>query len=170
MPQKKHFLDNSAEYFHTLHLVFYLMVSVPLILFCIVYLRRMEQGGLDTNIAFGWLHTLITLGIILCGIMAYHTYRQRFRRYDPAASFRHRLRFFHRTAWLKYVWLGITNLLPVIGLYLSGEPFFVALYAVALILFSINRPTINRVTNDLRLSAAERERLSGDQDFNSNDA
>ena len=165
MPEKKHFLDNSAEYFHTLHLVFYVMVSVPLILFCVVYLRRMEQGGLSTNLRFNQLHILITLGVLLAGGMAYYRYRQQFQKYDSALPFRPRLRFFHRAAWLKYLWLGFANLLPVVGLYLLGEQFFVGLYAVALILFSINRPTLKRVADDLQLSEAERQRLAGDQDF-----
>ena len=165
MPEKKHFLDNSAEYFHTLHLVFYVMVSVPLILFCVVYLRWMEQGGLSANLLFNELHIAITLGVILAGGMAYYRYRQRFQYYDPTVSFRRRLRFFHRAAWLKYLWLGFANLLPVVGLYLIGEQFFVGLYAVALVLFSINRPTLRRVVNDLQLNEVERNRLAGDQDF-----
>ncbi len=103
--------------------------------------------------------------MVLSGAMAYRTYRRRFRRYDATVPFRQRLRFFHRAAWVKYLWLGIANLLPVVGLYLTGEQFFVGLYAVALILFSLNRPTLKRVGDDLRLSVAERERLAGNQDF-----
>ena len=165
MPEKKHFLDNPVEYFHTLHLVFYLMVSVPLILFCGVYLRRMESGGLDSNFQFGGLHLLLTGGVIVAGGMAYYGYRQRFQHYDATVAFRYRLRFFHRAARLKYVWLGVANLLPVVGLYLVGDQFFVGLYAVALILFSLNRPTLRRVVDDLHLSETERHRLTSDQDF-----
>ena len=146
------------------------MVSVPLILFCIVYLRRMDQGGLNSNLVFSWPHVLITLGVLLAGAMAYYQYRQRFQHYDPTMSFRRRLRFFHRAAWLKYLWLGMANLLPVIGLYLLGEQFFVGLYAIALILFSVNRPTLKRVTSDLQLSEAERDRLTSDQDFAHDDS
>lgn len=165
MAKKKKFLENSAEYFHTLHLVFYLMVSVPLVLFCFIYLRYMEEGGLNSNFALDGLHAFFTLGVVLVGVIAYRAYRRRFRQYDATAPFRQRLRFFHRAAWLKYLWLGVANLLPVVGLYLTGEQYFVGLYAVALILFSLNRPTLKRVATDLRLSTTEREHLAGDQDF-----
>ena len=165
MPEKKHFLDNSTEYFHTLHLVFYLMVSVPLILFCVVYLRRMEAGGLDSSFRFGSSHLLTTGAVVVAGVMAYYRYRQRFRHYDAAATFRHRLRFFHRAAWLKYLWLGTANLLPVVGLYLQGDQYFVGLYAITLILFSLNRPTARRVSDDLLLDETERRRLTSNQDF-----
>ena len=165
MAEKKKFLENSAEYFHTLHLVYYLMVSVPLILFCVIYLRFMAEGGLTGNFSLDGLHAFFTLGTVLSGTLAYWAYRQRFRHYDATEPFRQRLRFFHRAAWVKYLWLGVANLLPVAGLYLTREQFFVGLYAVALILFSLNRPTLRRVVNDLRLSTAERERLTGNQDF-----
>ena len=165
MADKKHFLDNPVEYFHTLHLVFYLAVSLPLILFCTVYLNRMEAGGLDEGISFGWVHGLVIGGMIASGWLAYRTYQQHFLHYDSTASFRDRLRFFHRAAWYKYAWLAVANLLPVVGLYLVNEQFFLALYAIALILFSLNRPTVKRVTHDLALSERERKRLRSDQDF-----
>ena len=165
MAEKKKFLENSAEYFHTLHLVFYLMVSVPLILFCVIYLHYMDEGGLNSNFFLDGLHAFFTLGVVLASVVAYRAYRRRFRQFEATAPFRQRLRFFHRAAWLKYLWLGLANLLPVVGLYLTGEQYFVGLYAVTLILFSLNRPTLKRVTTDLRLSSAERERLAGDQDF-----
>lgn len=169
MAEKKKFLENSAEYFHTLHLVFYLMVSVPLILFCLIYLRYMGQGGLNSNFSLDGLHAFFTVGVVIAGTMAYQAYRRRFRHYDATEPFRQRLRFFHRAAWVKYLWLGVANFLPVLGLYLTGEQFFVGLYAVALILFSLNRPTLRRVVDDLRLSAGERERLAGNQDFDLSD-
>lgn len=167
MAKQQRFLNNSAEYFHTLHLVFYLMVSVPLLLFCVVYLRRMQGGGLAPGFSFGVVQGGVTLGILLCGLMAYHSYKNRFKRYDTEQPLRKRLRFFYQAAWLKYFWLTLANLLPVIGLYATGEQFFVALYAVALVLFSINRPTLKRVSNDLKMTAQERKQMEGDQDLDS---
>ncbi len=170
MAKQQRFLSNSAEYFHTLHLVFYLMVSVPLLLFCGVYLRRMEQGGLAEGFTFGAVHGAVLAGMLLTGWLAYTTYRKRFDRYSPERPFQERLRFFHQAARLKYIWLALANLLPVLGLHLTGEQFFVALYAVALVLFSINRPTFKRVGQDLKLSDREKERLLGDQDLNADAA
>ena len=165
MASKKHFLDNPVEYFHTLNLVFYWAVSLPLILFCVVYLNRMEAGGLDEDIHFGWVHAATIVGMIASSWLAYRTYRQQFLRYDVSAPFRDRLRFFHRTVRYKYVWLAVANLLPVAGLYLVSEQFFLALYAIALILFSLNRPTVKRVTHDLALDGAEQAKLKSYDDF-----
>ena len=165
MAKQPRFLNNSAEYFHTLHLVFYLMVSVPLLSFCVVYLRRMGQGGLAVGFSFGWVHGAVLLGMLLSGWLAYTTYRKQFVRYDAKQPLQARLHFFHQAAWPKYVWLALANLLPVVGLYLTGEQFFVALYAVALVLFSINRPTLKRVGSDLALSESERKQLEGDQNL-----
>ena len=165
MPERKHYLDNSTEYFHTLHQVFYLTVSIPLILFCLVYLRQMEEGELSAEFTFGWPQLVITLGVGLSGFMAYYHYRRRFQHYLPTLPFRQRLRFFHRASWWKYGWLLLANLLPVLGLYLLHEQFFVGLYAVALILFSLNRPTVRRVADDLALEKAERSLLASGHDF-----
>jgi hypothetical protein len=125
----------------------------------------MEAGGLSQEFDFGWVHMVATVGMLLSGWLAYQHYRKRFSSYDTDRPLPHRLRFFHRAAWLKYGWLTLTNLLPVAGLYLTGEQFFVAFYAVALVLFSINRPTLKRVSDDLKLSADEQKRLAGNQDL-----
>lgn len=168
MAKQERYLNNSAEYFHTLHLVFYGMVSVPLLLFCVVYLRRMGSGDLAEGFTFGAVQGAVLVSMILSGLLAYKSYQKRFDRYDAGQPLRDRLRFFYQATWLKYGWLAVTNLLPVVGLYLTGEQFFVALYAVSLLLFSINRPTLKRVSSDLKLAASEQERLTGDQDLDSN--
>ncbi len=165
MAQKKHYLDNAVEYFHTLHQAFYLSVSVPLILFCVVYLRLRGAEALKEGINFSGWHLAIIIGMVGGSWWAYRAYRQRFAQYDASAPFRERLRFFHRAAWIKYAWLAAVNLLPVIGLYATGESLFLALYAVALVIFSLNRPTQKRVAQDLRLSDTEEKRLEGDQSF-----
>ena len=165
MAQKKHYLDDAVEYFHTLHQAFYLSVSVPLILFCVVYLRLLGAGSLTESINFGIWHGVVIAGMAGGSWWAFRAYRQRYVQYDTQAPFRKRLRFFHRAAWVKYAWLSAVNLLPVIGLYATGEASFLVLYAIALVIFSLNRPTQKRVAKDLRLDDAEEKQLASDQSF-----
>ena len=164
MPTQK-FLKNAYEYFQTLNQVFYFVIAVPLVLFCLTYLQWMERGGLSDQVRFTWFHALIVLATAAFLWLAYYLYRKKIRDVAPSEAFQQKLYRFHRSAWTKYLLLAAGNLVPIVGLYLTGEQLFVGLYAIALVIFSVNRPTLRRVIDDLCLNDDEKKRLTDEQDF-----
>lgn len=169
MFDKKQLLKNTTEYLNTLNIIFYLIVGVPLALFCVLYLKFEGQGGLqqtsrDTFNLF--LHVIIPLLTVACIAGAYIYYRKSRRQVKPETSLGDKLLFFYRISIIQYGILFAANILPVIGLYLSGEQIFPALYAIALVAFSINRPTLHRIIKALRLNKEERHNLIHNQDLN----
>lgn len=169
MFDKNQLLKNTKEYFNTLNIIFYLLVGVPLMLFCILYLKFEGQGGLQQtaqgNFSF-FLHALIPLTTLACIAGAYVYYRKSRKQVKPETPLREKLLFFYRISMIQYGILFAANMLPVIGLYLSGEQLFPALYAVALVAFSINRPTIHRLIKALRLNKEERHIIIHNQNLN----
>jgi hypothetical protein len=165
MPRKKHFLSNAYEYFNTLTMVFYLMVGIPLLFFVILYLQYQEAGGLQVTDNWELIpHVLIPAATVASIVMAYRLYKNTLTQRSPKA-FREKLRTFHEVSIYKYGLLDLANFLPVLGMYLTGEQIFAGLYAVTLVVFSLNRPTHSRISKDMDLSQQEQQWLRSDRDF-----
>jgi hypothetical protein len=165
MPRKKHFLSNAYEYFNTLTMVFYLMVGVPLLFFVVLYLQYQEAGGLQVTESWQFLpHVLIPAATVISIFLAYRVYKNKIFQREPK-TFRKKLRTFHEISLYKYGLLDLANFLPVIGMYLTGEQVFAGLYAVTLVVFSLNRPTHKRISKDMELTQQEQQWLNSDRDF-----
>lgn len=166
MPRKKHFLSNAYEYFNTLTLVFYLMVGIPLMFFVILYLQYQEASG-GLQVTENWQlipHVLIPAATVAIIVLSYRVYKNAISQRSPD-TFREKLRTFHEVSLYKYGLLSLSNFLPVLGMYLTGEQIFAGLYAVALVVFSLNRPTLTRITKDVSLTQQEQQWLKSDRDF-----
>lgn len=169
MFNRKKLLANLSEYLNTLNIIFYLTVGIPLVLFCITYIKYEEQGGLrpTTNENFHVLHhVFIPAFTIITTIYPYLHYRQQLKQKDLQISLTDKLFFLYQLSAKKYFFLFIANMLPVIGLFLTGEQLFAGLYAIALVAFSLNRPTPLRIFRDLKLNKEEQNKLINSQDLN----
>lgn len=165
MSKKKHFLSNSYEYFNTLTLVFYLMVGMPLIFFVLIYLQYEEVGGLQPTENIAWLpHILLPAGVLMSVYFAYSLYKKQLHQ-RQASTFQEKLRAFHEASLYKYGMLSLSNFLAIIGMYFMGEQIFAGLYAISLVVFSLNRPTHHRITKDMQLSKDEQQWLRSDKNF-----
>ncbi|MDF9795134.1 ammonia channel protein AmtB [Catalinimonas alkaloidigena] len=165
MSRKRHFLSNAYEYFNTLTLVFYLMVGIPLVFFVLVYLSYEEQGGLRATENLQILtHIIIPLATVASIYFAYSVYKLKLRQHQ-AVRFQEKLKAFHEVSLYKYGLLSLANFLPVISMYYTGEQVFAGLYAIALVVFSLNRPTHQRISKDMKLSEEENQWLRSDKNF-----
>lgn len=169
MFNRKKILNNLSEYLNVLNIIFYLTVGIPLILFCIVYLKFQGQGGLLPTTAENFyflLHVFIPVLIVITIIFAYAYYRKQLKQKHLKVSLTEKLLFFYQISVNKYIILCIANMLAVVGLYLSGEQFFAALYAITLVVFSFSRPTPLRIIKDLKLNKDEQKKLIHSQNLN----
>lgn len=165
MPKKRHFLSNTYEYYNTLTLVFYLMVGMPLLFFVFIYLQYEKVGGLSATESIQVLPHIVLPAVIMMSLyFAYAIYKKQLRQRQPSA-FKEKLRTFHEVSLYKYALLSLANFLAVIGIYFTGEQVFAGLYAIALVVFSLNRPTHHRISKDMQLSKEEQQWLSSDTNF-----
>lgn len=158
-------MSNTYEYFNTLTLVFYLMVGIPLLFFVLVYLQYEEAGGLHPTESMELLpHVILPAAVLLSLYFAYTIYKKQLRQRQPA-TFKEKLRTFHEVSLYKYGLLSLANFLAVLGMYFAGEQVFAGLYAIALVVFSLNRPTHHRISKDMQLSKDEQQWLRSDKNF-----
>ena len=162
----KKYLQNAYDYFHILNIVFYILIALPLVGFCYAYLQYEAQGGLLPTEQFSIVHIAIILGTVLSLAFAFWWYRRSMQQVDNEWPFQQKLQFFYHRIREKYALFMVANSLAALGLYLTGEQLFAAVYTIALIAFSIHRPTPRRVVNDLQLSKSEQNRLISNQPYN----
>ena len=165
MSSQKKYLQNAYDYFHILNIVFYILIALPLVGFCYAYLKYEGQGGLLPTNYFSALHLLLILGTGLIIGFAFWWYRQAMQKVEADWSFQQKLQYFYYRIREKYALFMIANSLAALGLYLTGEQLFTAVYTVALVVFSLHRPTPRRVMNDLKLSRPEQEHLVSNQSY-----
>lgn len=159
-----------ASRFQRLSSLFYLMVGLHLVAFSWVYLNlkfwtpryffQSPEGAVAGHVAIVGL----TIGLAVLAIVRY---RQRHQEMAPFAegkegveALEKKVQLFYEASLQKYVFLTGATLLVVLGFYLSLNEFYVPLYAIALILFSINQPTAERLGRDMQLKKEEREMLN----------
>ena len=169
MKQEK-FLQNPQQYFNALNLIYYFMVAGPLCVFTYFYMNFAQQNSIlssfpehpDPLVIY-----FIPLGAIFLITISYFVYGNLLKKIGANMSLKDKLSKFARFATVKYLFLEAASFLIVAGFALSHLKFYMVLYVLTLVVFSLHRPTQRRVGKDLKLSKAEREKLWGDQDFES---
>lgn len=148
--------------------LFFLMVGVPLVAFAWIYLNLKTINPHDIFMvpAFRpYLHAGILLLSLAIAVLAVIQYRHRFTGLEPDTSeqegvkesLNEKVQIFKEASLKKYVLFTISTLIIIGGFYLSSEETYGAAYSILLILYSINRPTPERLVKDMRLKKEERE-------------
>lgn len=153
-----HFFD---QYFNSFNIIFYAVVGFSILLFAVIFLNIKQQGGLNTS--FGgndsqWYY----LAAVICLLFiwpAYSLYRKHLKGALQKGSLREKLEVFRSASLIKYAFLEAGNLIALALLFLTKEQLYLIVYAIMLIMFTINRPTPLRITRDLRLSGEEKDRI-----------
>lgn len=155
-------LQNIRKYFDRINLIFYFIVSIPLLLFAIVYLNYEEAGGLrnTTTESFNILtHVLIPLLAIASMVGSWLYYKKELKAKVSSSGLSEKLNLFYSTLINRYLILMAGTLLAVLGLYVTGEQLFAALYTVMLVASSLIRPTPARLIRDFKLSKEDEKAL-----------
>lgn len=148
----KNFLDR-------LSFIFYSIVAIPLVSFSYLYLEN-KVGRLSPkldDIALSLLQYISpTIVIILCGL-AIIIPRNHVRQIDSSKELQRKLIEFRRIMILRYMIFWLASSISVVAFYLSAHQFYSILFILTLILFSLNRPTPQRLISNLRIEGEERE-------------
>lgn len=156
-----------ARKFENLNNVFYLMVGLPLLLFAWTYLNLKLISPwvyFEEPLTGTFLHALILVVVIVLPVLAYKRYKKEIATASSASkdvqntvSLREKVNVFISASLRFYYVLTISNILVVIGFYFSAEEFYIFFYSILLILYSINRPTPDRMVKELRFKKEEKE-------------
>ncbi len=150
--------------------VFYLMVGVPLLLFGWIYLNRKVLKPwyfFEDDATGAVLHIII---LVVAGFVAFRAWRK-YRKelsspdFSRASSFRDKeqilakVNYFITASRAFYGFLTISTLMVVAGFYLSAEEFYIGAYTILLVMYSVYRPTLDRMMKEMKLSKEEKELL-----------
>ncbi len=155
-----------ADLFQRLSSFYYLLVGLPLLVFSWVYLNLnfWEPWYFFENSAMGTVSHIVLVGIaVLVAIAANIQYRRFFRQLEPVPpglegdrALEWKMKMFSKASLQQCLLLTASTILVIIGFYLSLEQFYVPLYAALLVLFSMNRPSPERIADDMRMKKEER--------------
>ncbi|MGI9543450.1 MAG: hypothetical protein ACR2MX_09335 [Cyclobacteriaceae bacterium] len=145
---------NRQTYLDRINLVYYALISVPLLLFAIVYLNYYRDKLLipmDRTIA--WWYIVIAIGCVVLAGIGYHQYRKKLKRLFGEQSLRDKLDQWHQALSGNFWLMGSLSSVAVVAFYTSKSQVFVACYALLLFLVSLLRPTQQRLIRELKLKS-----------------
>jgi hypothetical protein len=155
-----------AALFQQLTSIYYLMVGLPLLAFSWVYLNLTlwEPWYFLDNSAVGTVGHIVLIGLAIgLGVMGVICYRRYLKQLEPlppgteaTEALEWKVRVFCKVSLQQCMFLTASTLLVVLGFYVSLQQFYVPLYAVLLVFFSFNRPSPERIAEDMRMKKEER--------------
>ena len=153
-------IRNLDEYYIRLNLVFHAILAAPLLLFIYIYLET-ENGTMEPPISeaknLGFLQLSITLVTAVFVFLAFSWYRTRINQVSPKDVLVEKLERYSKIGLVQYILFGLASFVTVLGLYLTGKGWYTGLYVIVLMLMSINRPTLKKISDDLQLKGEERQ-------------
>jgi hypothetical protein len=148
------------NYFNKLNLVFHAIVGIPLALFVFLYLE-IEKGGRQGLIegsptADMLSYVLPTISIVLAGV-AFMMYRSNLLTIRTHPDFKTRLDEYSSALIKKYSMIEISSIIAIVGIYLTANVIYIAVYLLLLLYLSLHRPTNYRIVRDLKLKGEEKD-------------
>lgn len=148
------------DYLNRLSLIFHALVGVPLLAFVFIYLE-LDTGGLsalikDPEIVKMLSYILPTISMVLAGI-AFILFKKNLPQAVGENNLRTKLNSYFTVIVQKYTLFEASSLLAVAGLFLTGNIIYTIIYLAMLLLLSLHRPTVHRISRDLKLKDDERQ-------------
>ena len=157
---------NRQTYLDRINLVYYALISVPILLFAIVYLNYYRDKLLipmDKPLAAGYI--LIAIGCVIFAAVGYYQYREKLKRLIEEKLLRDKLNQWYQALLGNYWLMGVLSSVAVVALYTSKSQVFVACYALLLFLVSLLRPTQQRLIRELRLKSEQLKSIEKNEEI-----
>lgn len=146
----------AREILNPLQILFFTLISLPLVLFFIVYLMYKSGSLLPTAEAPAQpvlaVIAIVGFGCLILGQLVYMKRKKAFR---APVSLRIRLELLYRARVQKYLIQEVGVVVSVMAYVITGEASMQALYLGTLIIMGLSNPTIFNIMNDLKLNKEE---------------
>lgn len=139
-------------YIEQLNLIYYSLLSLPLLLFPIVYLPIKDSTTSTFDQAPAALYGLAALLLIMVILFGRRLFRQNLSVIRIEQALQYKLRAYRKALLIFYL-LGMVSCLVSVGLLLfTRHQLFVATYPVLLFILSLYRPTVERMKKEVPLT------------------
>lgn len=142
------------------------MVGIPLLIFAWTYLNLKTLFPFpifEDPITGPLLHFIIFLSVVFLVTKAFKNYQQQMAAADFTGSTApkeqqviEKANLFLNASLSFYWFLTYSTVLVLIGFYLSVEEIYIGAYSILLILFSIKRPTPDRMIKEMKLKKEDK--------------
>lgn len=154
-----HFHD-LKDYLFKLNNLFHVIVAIPLLAFVYLYLESQVgrvQPLINNPDTILILHYILPLIIMVESGIAFIITKKSLSVFPNHDILIEKLGVYFRISLIKYAILEGAAIVAVIGYYLTLSKVYVGFYVVLLMIFSINRPTVYRISKDLKLDGDEKD-------------
>ena len=150
---------NSKSYIQKIQTIAYLCLGIPLLFFIYLYLES-SVGRLEEKIQTSYHPYALIPIVIFCSLLILWgmiKYRFFINQSLSRSELREKLKIYEHANVYRFVSYGISTSLISIGFYLTDAQPFAALFAIMIVLFSINNPSSRKIITELKLNKSEKE-------------
>jgi hypothetical protein len=142
-----------TQYFNRLHIVLFILLIVPLLVFIALYFFRL---GVAAPSATDY-YAVILPAVVLDCLVSIIIFNKKIKSARNAQGLGTKLEKYFETTIVRYSLISSASLLLAVGFYLTQSDVFTALYLGGLGLAGFLWPTSRKVAEDLRLRGDEKE-------------
>ena len=150
---------NGKSYIQKIQTIAYLCLGIPLLFFIYLYLESSVDRLEEKIPSSDHLYALIPI-VLFCALLilwGMKKYRFFISRSLTISALREKLKIYEYANIYRFVSYGISASMISIGFYLTNAQPFAALFAVMIVLFSINNPNSRKIITELKLNKSEKE-------------
>lgn len=149
---------NSKEYIRKLINIAYLSIGIPLLFFIYVYLESTSESlvpivNQEYQLILFVPIFLISLALIIWGQKKFGLHIAKAKTIDILSG---KLTQYQKGTTQRFVSYSVSSMLISIGFFLTDFQVFAALFAIMIVLFSINNPNARKTVIDLKLKDEEK--------------
>jgi hypothetical protein len=155
---------NWADYLQRLNLIFHAIVAVTMLPFVWLYLEidtEQRTGAFDDPVIL-ILFFLVCLSLAGTSILYK---KKQLQVFSFQSSLREKLIDYQRVMIVVYALLEGSAVFATIAFYLTANYLFVFVYLLILFGFSLGRPTLDRISRELKLSSEDKNLLVNREDI-----
>ena len=162
----------SPEDFHNkIGFIFHGILALPLAAFVYLFLEirhRNLQPVLSAREYFNILIGIIGVLAVIIAVAGLNAFKKEKRMVNNREGLQNKLIAYYHALTKFYIYTGVSSVVFVGGLYLTASAVFIVGYVFLLFLLSLNRPSLQKYVNDLRLTKEERDIILHKGQFSDN--
>lgn len=150
---------NGKTYIQKIQTIAYSCLGIPLLFFIYLYLESSVDRLKEIIPSAYHLYVLLPTAIICLLLILWSMKKYRFF-IDEAKTkprLRDKLNLYQTANTYRFISYGTSALLISIGFFLTNAQPFAALFAIMIVLFSINNPNSRKIITELKLNKSEKE-------------
>lgn len=151
--------QNGKTYIQKIQTTAYLCLGIPLLFFIYLYLESSVDRLEEIVPSIYHLYILLPT-VLICVFLIYwgmKKYRFLINESFSRSALREKLNLYQTANTYRFVTYGVSALLISFGFYLTNDQPFAALFAIMIVLFSINNPNSRKIITELKLNKSEKE-------------